>query len=65
MLSLSQAYARAGAADGAMLQAVVAAVGSARRWAHYTQLITVVSWIAVLYAALSRAAPPALFVRTA
>ncbi len=55
MLSLSQQYAGAGAADGAMLQVVAAAAFAARRWAHYTQLFTVVSWIFVLYAALWRA----------
>ncbi len=56
MLSLSQQSAGAGAADGAMLQVVAAAAFAARRWAHYTQLFTVVSWIFVLYAALWRAA---------
>jgi hypothetical protein len=55
MLSLGQRYAEAGAADGAMLGVVAAAAFGARRWAHYTQLFTVVSWIFVLYAALWRA----------
>ncbi len=55
MLSLGQQYAQAGAADGAMLQVVAAAAYGARRWAHYTQLVTVVSWIFVLFAALWRA----------
>lgn len=55
MLSLGQQYAGAGAADRAMLQVVAAAAFGARRWAHYTQLFTVVSWIFVLYAALWRA----------
>lgn len=56
MLSLSQQYAATATADGAMLQTVAAAVGTARRWAHYTQLMTVVGWIVVLFAALWRAA---------
>ena len=51
MMSLGQQYAKTGAADGAMLQVVAAAAYGARRWAHYTQLFTVVSWIFVLYAA--------------
>jgi hypothetical protein len=56
MLSLSQQYAGTVGPDGALLQAVAASVGAARRWAHYTQLMTVVSWILVLFAALGRAA---------
>jgi hypothetical protein len=55
MLSLGQQYAGAGAADGGMLQVVAAAAVRARRWVHYTQLFTVVSWIFVLYGALWRA----------
>lgn len=55
MLSLGQQSAGAAAADGAMLQVVAAAAFATRRWAHYTQLLTVVSWIFVLYAALWRA----------
>jgi hypothetical protein len=51
MLSLSQPHAAGGTADGTMLQVVA----TARRWTHYTQLLTVVTWIAVLYAALGRA----------
>jgi hypothetical protein len=55
MLSLGQRYVEARAADGAMLQVVAAAAYGARRWAHYTQLFTVVSWIFVLFAVLWRA----------
>jgi hypothetical protein len=55
MLSLAQRSVGAGAADGAMLQVVAAAAFGARRWAHFTQLFTVVSWIFVLFAALWRA----------
>jgi Domain of unknown function (DUF4386) len=53
MLSLSQDYAAAGA-DAAMLRAVASPVGSARVWAHFTQLLTVVCWIAALFVALWR-----------
>ena len=56
MLSLSQQHAGAAGADGAMLQAVATAAASARRWTHYTQLFTMVSWMFVLYGALWRAA---------
>lgn len=55
MLSLGQQYTASGAADGAMLQVVAAAAFAARRWTHYAQLLLVVSWIFVLYAALWRA----------
>lgn len=55
MLSLSQQVSAAGA-DAGPLQAVGAALGSARRWAHYTQLLTVVSWLFLLYLNLWRAA---------
>lgn len=56
MLSLSQEYARAGAGDASGFQVVASAVGSARRWAHFTQLVTVVSWMFVLYTLLWRTA---------
>lgn len=55
MLSLGQRYAEAGTPDRAMLQVVAAAAYGARRWAHYTQLFTGVSWIFVLFAVLWRA----------
>jgi hypothetical protein len=52
MLSLSQKYIATPPADAATLQFIAAAVGSARIWAHFTQLFTVVCWISLLYAAL-------------
>ncbi|GAB4125346.1 MAG: hypothetical protein Kow001_21680 [Acidobacteriota bacterium] len=55
MLSLSQKYAAAPPADTATLEVIAGAVGSARIWAHFTQLLTVVCWISLLYAALWRA----------
>lgn len=54
MLSLSQEYGRAGAADASVFRVVADAVGSARRWAHFTQLLTIVSWMFVLYMLLWR-----------
>jgi hypothetical protein len=54
MLSLSQAYAGADAARADLFQVVASAVGSARRWAHYTFLLVVGSWILLLCALLYR-----------
>lgn len=55
MMSLGRRYAEAGGSDVAMLQGVAAAAYGARRWAHYLQLFTVVTWIFVLFASLGRA----------
>jgi hypothetical protein len=55
MLSFSQQYVSAGGADGGTLPVVASAIGALRRGVHYLQLITVVSWIFVLFAALRRA----------
>jgi hypothetical protein len=54
MLSVSQQYADAGAADGALYQAAAAAVGSTRKWAHYTHLLVLGSWLFVLHGVLLR-----------
>jgi hypothetical protein len=54
-LSLSNQLA-ANADNAAMLQAAGAAVALARRWAHFTQLATVVSWLFILYVTLWRTA---------
>ncbi len=54
MLSLSQEYAKAGAAQAELFQALAVAVGAARRWSHYTALLVAVSWIFLLYALLYR-----------
>lgn len=56
MLSVSQEYAKAGAADAAVFQALGAAVGAARRWAHYTQLLGFGAWIFLFYLTLWRSA---------
>ncbi len=54
MLSLSQEYAKAGAAKAELFQALAVVVGAARKWAHYTALLVVVSWIFLLCALLYR-----------
>lgn len=55
ILSLSERLG-ANAGDAAMLQAGGMAAAFARRWAHYTQLLIVVSWMFVLYLTLWRTA---------
>jgi hypothetical protein len=45
MLSLSQEYAKAGAAKADVFQPLAMVVGVARKWAHYTALLLVGSWI--------------------
>ena len=54
MLSLSRAYAAAGAASDA-LREVAVAVGTTRRWAHLSELLVVDAWILVFYLGLIRA----------
>ena len=54
MLSLSQNYAERGGADASLLHELAAAVGSARKWAHFTHLLVVGSWIFTLFTALWR-----------
>jgi hypothetical protein len=54
MLSLSQQYVDGGAADPEAYRVVGAAVASARRWAHYSQLFAIGGWIFVFYASLFR-----------
>jgi Domain of unknown function (DUF4386) len=54
MLSLSQEYAKAGAANSEAFQALAIVVGSARKWAHYSFLLVVGSWILVFYSLLYR-----------
>lgn len=53
MLSLSQQYAQAGGA-GELFQPLAAAVGSTRRWAHYTELFVIDCWIFLFYIVLCR-----------
>ncbi|MGH8076767.1 MAG: DUF4386 family protein [Lysobacter sp.] len=54
MLSLSQAYANAGAADASVFETLGAGVRSARKWAHYTHLLVESGTLFVLYSLLYR-----------
>lgn len=54
MLSLSEEYAEASAPRADLVQALSLAVGSARRWAHFTSLLVVGSWILLLCSLLYR-----------
>ncbi len=54
MLSLSQEYANAGAAKSELFQALALVAGSARKWAHYSYLLVLGSWIFLFYALLYR-----------
>jgi hypothetical protein len=56
LLSLSQAYVKANAADDGLFQTLRTVVGSARNWMHYVGLIVAGSMIFVLYGALFRLA---------
>jgi hypothetical protein len=53
MLSLSQQYAQAGGPDE-LFQTLAAAIGSTRRWVHYTELLVIDCWIFLLYSVLYR-----------
>ncbi len=53
MLSLSQQYAHAGGQEE-LFRALAAAVGSTRRWGHYTELLVIDGWIFVFYSLLYR-----------
>lgn len=61
MLSLSQRSVEAGGPNE-LYQAIAAAVGSSRRWAHYSELISIDAWIFTFYSLLYRfrIVPPAL-----
>lgn len=54
MLSLSQEYAKAGSDKADLFQALAVVVGSARKWAHYSFLLVVGSWILLFHTALYR-----------
>jgi hypothetical protein len=53
MVSLSQQYVEAGGPDG-VFQTLAAAVGSTRRWVHYSELLAIDAWIFMLYSVLFR-----------
>jgi len=54
MLSLSEAYIKAGAPDGDLFQGLRGVVASSRNWAHFVDLIIAGCTILVLYTALYR-----------
>jgi len=54
MLSVSHAYAEAGAAAAESYGPIGIAVRSAWRWAHYSHILVVVAWFFALYAVLFR-----------
>jgi Domain of unknown function (DUF4386) len=54
MLSLSQRYATPGTANLDVFETLAVVVSSARRWAHYSSLLMVGSWIFLLHATLYR-----------
>lgn len=56
MLSVSQAYVEAGAADAGLFQPLGIVVRSAFKWAHYSHLLVVVGWLFTLYYLLFRCA---------
>lgn len=56
MLSVSQAYAEAGAADAGIFQSLGIVVRSAWKWAHYSHILVVVGWLFTLYCLLFRCA---------
>ncbi len=53
MVSLSQQFAEAGSPDE-LFQTLAVVVGSARRWAHYSELLVIDCWIFLLYSILFR-----------
>jgi hypothetical protein len=55
MLSLSQRYVEAAGVDTSLFHGLGAVVGSSRRWAHFTHLLVVGSWIFTFFAVLWRA----------
>jgi len=56
MLSVSQAYAEAGAADAKLFESLGIVVRSAWKWAHYSHIFVVVGWLFTLYFLLFRCA---------
>lgn len=62
MLSVSQAYAAADPATAALFPSLALVVRSAWRWAHYSHILIVVSWLFTLFCLVYRSglAPRAL-----
>jgi hypothetical protein len=53
MLSLSQRYGSAGTTSESLLE-LATAVGTTRKWAHYTELLAIDCWIFLFYLVLFR-----------
>jgi len=53
MLSLSQQYAQAGGQDQ-LFHTLAAALGSTRKWGHYSELLVIDAWMFVFYSLLYR-----------
>lgn len=56
LLSLSEAFVKAGAGELARFQSLAIVVRAGLRWAHYSHLLVVVSWMFVLFVVLYRGA---------
>ena len=56
MLTVSQAYTEAGAADAGSFQSLGIVVRSAWKWAHYSHILVVVGWIFIFHCLLFRCA---------
>lgn len=56
MLSVSQAYAEASAAEAGLFRSLGIVVRSAWKWAHYSHILVVVVWIFTLYCLAFRCA---------
>ena len=56
MFTFGQEYAKATAADVALYNVVGLAVRSAWKWAHYSHLLIMVSWMFIVFATLWRSA---------
>ena len=54
MLSLSHEYAKSGASNPDLFQALGAVIGSTRKWVHYTELLAIDIWMFMLYSLLYR-----------
>jgi hypothetical protein len=56
LLSVSQAYAGAGAADAPQFELIAVGVRAAWKWAHYSHIFVVVSWLFALFLFMFRLA---------
>jgi Domain of unknown function (DUF4386) len=56
MVSLSQEYSKTGVSHPELFQTIAIALGSTRRWAHYTELLVIDGWMFMFYGLLWRSA---------